>query len=303
MNQYQFHFKDQAFNGAVMVFKKIWPAAIVVSLIVAILSNTIQLPLLLQMMNWDFETLNQIQSKIQDISNILQKNGDPSAEIEALFGHLNYALLLPFIAIACFIYGWNVELFYQLNQQEIMTGSRSIGAVIKASFNRRIITQILFMVVFSLFMGISFMLFVLLVAMLAKINSLLSILIGFIGFFVWLLYMIRFLLAPAAIALGQYRMNEAFAFSFQNINFKRAAMVGLIGIVVLIGLAILSYAFGALTMPIAKSVSKQLGTAPAYFTTQLLNAIIGGISNAFIFACSAALYYRYSDHNEASLEV
>jgi hypothetical protein len=79
-------------------------------------------------------------------------------------------------------------------------------------------------------------------------------------------------------------------------------MVGLISLVVLIGLAILSYAFGALTMPIAKIVLNQFGSAPSYFISQLLNSLIGGISNAFIFACSAALYYRYSDINETSIE-
>ena len=297
MNQYQFHFKDQAFSGAVMVFKKIWPAAIVISLIISLFNNAIQLPLLLKMMNWDFETLNALQSKLQEISRIMQKNGDPSAQIESLFGQVNYVMILPFAAIASFLYAWNIELFYQLNQHEIEHQARPIGSIFKLSFNKQIVTQIVFLIVFGLLMGISFMLFMLIVASLSKMLSILGILVGFIGFFVWLLLMLRFLLAPAAIALGKYKLNEAFGFSYQNITFKRAAMIGLIGLVVFIGLALLGYAFGAISLPIASAIGKQFGTAASYISLQLLNALIGGISNAFIFACSAALYYRYSNHD------
>ena len=295
MNQYQFHFKDQAFNGAVMVFKKTWPVAILISLVISLFNSVIQLPLLLKMMHWDFETLNTLQSRLQEISQIMQKNGDPSSEIESLFGQMNYVMILPFAAIACFLYAWNIELFFQLTQNEIKHQTRSIGLIFKQSFSNQIVTQIVFLIVFGLLMVISFMLFMLIVTTLAKMASILGVLVGFIGFFVWLMLMLRFLLAPAAIALGKYKLNEAFGFSYQNITFKRAAMIGLIGVVVLIGLAILGYAFGALSIPVSNAIGKQFGTAASYISLQLLNALIGGISNAFIFACSAALYYRYSN--------
>ena len=125
-----------------------------------------------------------------------------------------------------------------------------------------------------------------------QISKILGIFIGFVGIFFLMFFILRFSLGFAAIVHGKMSINEAFAYSFTKITFKRAAMLFLMGIVTLV---VMGIAGGIGGMIVHLLVSRDHSDPMIYYVVnQIFGTIMGVIVSTFIFTGSSALYFRYS---------
>jgi hypothetical protein len=134
-----------------------------------------------------------------------------------------------------------------------------------------------------------------------SVSKALGIVVGFLGFFVVLILLIRFILAPAAIVHGNMGVMEAFSYSFRNLTMKRAAMLGLMGLVVLIIAGIISAVANTLVLAL---ISKD-GNSPIIFYSvqQLIGTLLGTLVSAFMYSGLSALYFRYSEDEVDQTEI
>lgn len=129
---------------------------------------------------------------------------------------------------------------------------------------------------------------------------------GFGGFLAFLLILVlfavllRFLIAPAAIVHGNMAIGDAIAFSWKNINMRRAFTLLLIGfvffIVAIIIFAIIGGIVGLIGMKSLNNES-EMGTMSIvlFVIGQIISGVLGAIISAYLYSSLSALYFRFSN--------
>lgn len=291
MKNYLLAFRDQVFNGSMMLYKRIFVPYLILSFIVGIITAVIFIPLLLKFLGWDFVDLQTLESRMSEIGQTGQES-DPSEVFKSLFTTFNFEYLIPLVLLGFFITPWSLNIYYTLNDFEVRNNNINIIAVLKASFSGKIFTLLAFVIVYYLLIGFSFMIFIFLIIQIMSMVKILGILLGFFGIFFLILFLFRFALAPAAIVHGNMNMSQAFGYSFSNFTMKRSALLCLMGLVVLVVMGIISSISSSIVDAI---ISKNEVDAMLYFVVgQIFANIFGALAGAFIFAGSSALYFRYS---------
>jgi MFS family permease len=298
MKYYLAQFRDQVFNGSLSLYKRVFLQFLVLNIAIGLISLTVYTPLILKLFSWNFSDLVDVQSKMEEMSELMKKGGDPSTVFEGIFGIPNYIYILPMVLFGLFIGVWSINLYYQLNDAEVRNNNRSLSKAFKKSFSSQLFTILGFMVIYYLLSFASFTIFMFIVVMLMQLSNVLGVLIGFVGFFFLLFFLLRFSLGFAAIVHGKMSISEAFGFSFTHITFKRAAMLLLMGMVTLVVMAIASGIGGVL---VHLFVNREHSDPMTYYVVnQIFGTIMGVIVSTFIYTGSSALYFRYSNDEEQS---
>lgn len=296
MKYYLAQFRDQVFNGSLSLYKRVFLQFLILNIVIGLISLAVYTPLILKLFSWNFSDLVGVQTKMEEMGELLKKGGDPYTLLEGVFGTPNYIYLLPLVVFGLFIGIWSMNVYYQLNNAEIRNSNRSIFEAIKLSFSPQLISLLGFMVLYYLLSIASFIIFMTVVVMLMQTINILGVLVGFIGFFFLLFFILRFSLGFAAIVHGKMSISEAFGFSFTHITFKRAAMLFLMGIVTLVVMGIASGIGGVLVHLI---VNREHSDPMTYYVVnQIFGTIMGVIVSTFIYTGSSALYFRYSNDED-----
>ncbi len=296
MKYYLAQFRDQVFNGSLSLYKRVFLKFLILNIVIGLISLAVYTPLILKLFSWDFSDLVGVQTKMEEMGELIKKGGDPYTLLEGVFGTPHYIYLLPLVVFGLFIGIWSMNVYYQLNNSEIRNSNRSIFAAIRLSFSPQLLNLLGFMVLYYLLSIASFVIFMTVVVMLMQTINILGVLAGFIGIFFLLFFILRFSLGFAAIVHGKMSISEAFGFSFAHITFKRAAMLLLMGIVTLVVMGIASGIGGVLVHLI---VNREHSDPMTYYVVnQIFGTIMGVIVSTFIYTGSSALYFRYSNDEE-----
>ena len=296
MKYYLAQFRDQVFNGSLSLYKRVFFQFLILNIVIGLISLAVYTPLVLKLFSWNFSDLVDLQTKMEEMGELMKKGGDPSSALEGIFGTPNYIYMLPLILFGMFMGIWSLNLYYQLNDAEVRNSNRSILSALKNSFSPQLFSILGFMIIYYLLSIASFVIFMAIVVMIMQITKVLGIIIGFIGFFFLLFFILRFSLGFAAIVHGKMSISEAFAYSFTKITFKRAAMLFLMGIVTLVVMGIASGIGGMIVHLIVNREHSDPMTY--YLVNQIFGTIMGVIVSTFIFTGSSALYFRYSDDED-----
>jgi hypothetical protein len=296
MKYYLAQFRDQVFNGSLSLYKRVFLQFLILNIAIGLISLAVYTPLILKLFSWDFSDLVGVQTKMEEMGELIKKGGDPYTLLEGVFGTPNYIYLLPLVVFGLFIGIWSMNVYYQLNNSEIRNSNRSIFAAIRLSFSPQLLNLLGFMVLYYLLSIASFIIFMTVVVMLMQTINILGVLAGFIGFFFLLFFILRFSLGFAAIVHGKMSNSEAIGFSFTHLTFKRSAMLLLMGIVTLVVMGIASGIGGVLVHLI---VNREHSDPMTYYVVnQIFGTIMGVIVSTFIYTGSSALYFRYSNDEE-----
>ena len=255
MKNYLAQFRDQVFNGSLNLYKRIFLRSLAINFFISLISVLAITPLILKMFNWSFSDLLNLQTRVQEISELVRKGEDPATAFDGLIGNINYLYALPMFLIAIFISIWSMHIYYLLC----------------------IVSVVIFMFI---------------VVLLMQVIQILGILIGFVGFFFLLFFMARFSLGFAAIVHGKMSVSDAFAYSFHHINMKRAAMLLLMGIMLIVVFAIVS-GIGGLILSLF--ISSNADPMIFYSVKQVFGSLMSAVVVSFIYTSSSALYFRYSN--------
>jgi MFS family permease len=296
MKYYLAQFRDQVFNGSLSLYKRVFFQFLILNIVIGLISLAVYTPLVLKLFSWNFSDLVDLQTKMEEMGELMKNGGDPSSALEGIFGTPNYIYMLPLIMFGMFMGIWSLNLYYQLNDAEIRNSNRSIISAVRNSFSPQLFSILGFMILYYLLSISSFVIFMALVVMIMQITKVLGIIIGFIGFFFLLFFILRFSLGFAAIVHGKMSISEAFAYSFTKITFKRAAMLLLMGIVTLVVMGIASGIGGMIVHLIVNREHSDPMTY--YLVNQIFGTIMGVIVSTFIFTGSSALYFRYSNDED-----
>jgi hypothetical protein len=296
MKYYLAQFRDQVFNGSLSLYKRVFFQFLILNIVIGLISLAVYTPLVLKLFSWNFSDLVDLQTKMEEMGELMKNGGDPSYALEGIFGTPNYIYMLPLILFGMFMGIWSLNLYYQLNDAEIRNSNRSILSALKNSFSPQLFSILGFMILYYLLSISSFVIFMAIVVMIMQITKVLGIIIGFIGFFFLLFFILRFSLGFAAIVHGKMSISEAFAYSFTKITFKRAAMLFLMGIVTLVVMGIASGIGGMIVHLIVNREHSDPMTY--YLVNQIFGTIMGVIVSTFIFTGSSALYFRYSNDED-----
>jgi hypothetical protein len=296
MKYYLAQFRDQVFNGSLSLYKRVFFQFLILNIVIGLISLAVYTPLVFKLFSWNFSDLVDLQTKMEEMGELMKNGGDPSSALEGIFGTPNYIYMLPLVLFGMFMGIWSLNLYYQLNDAEIRNSNRSILSALKNSFSPQLFSILGFMILYYLLSISSFVIFMAVVVMIMQITKVLGIIIGFIGFFFLLFFILRFSLGFAAIVHGKMSISEAFAYSFTKITFKRAAMLFLMGIVTLVVMGIASGIGGMIVHLIVNREHSDPMTY--YLVNQIFGTIMGVIVSTFIFTGSSALYFRYSDDED-----
>lgn len=292
MKNYLAQFRDQVFNGSLSLYKRIFLRSLVINFFISLISVLAITPLILKMFNWSFSDLLNLQTRVQEISELVRKGEDPATAFDGLIGNINYLYALPMFLIAIFISIWSMHIYYQLNDQEIRYENRSIITAIKNALSPQLFRLLAYMILYYLLCIASVVIFMFIVVLLMQVIQILGILIGFVGFFFLLFFMARFSLGFAAIVHGKMSVSDAFAYSFHHINMKRAAMLLLMGIMLIVVFAIVS-GIGGLILNLF--ISSNADPMIFYSVKQVFGSLMSAVVVSFIYTSSSALYFRYSN--------
>lgn len=292
MKNYLLAFRDQVFNGSLVLYKRIFIPYLILSLLVGIIFAIIVTPLILKFIGWDFADLLAFQSKMDEINQSMSAGGDPSEIFKDLIQEFHFEYLVPVILLGLFITPWSFNLYHTLNDNEVRYGSNSIMKALKQSFSGKILTLLAYILVYYLLVAFSFIIFIFLVAKLMSLAKILGILVGFFGIFFLIFFLFRFALGPSAIVHGNMSMSQAFGYSFTHITMKRSALLCLMSLVVLVVMGIIS----GISTTIVKAIITQsnVGANVYFIVHQIIANIFGALAGAFLYAGSSALYFRYS---------
>lgn len=292
MKNYLLAFRDQVFNGSLLLYKRIFIPYLLLSLLVGIITAITFIPLILKFIGWDFADLLAVQSKMQEFNQNMSSGGNPADMFKELIKGYHFEYLVPVILLGLFITPWSFNLYYTLNDNEVRNGSNSILKALKQSFSGKILTLLAFILVYYLLIAFSFIIFIFIVAKLMSLAKILGILVGFFGIFFLIFFLFRFALGPSAIVHGNMTMSQAFGYSFTHITMKRSALLCLMGLVVLVVMGIIS----GISSTIVNAIISQsnVGANVYFIVNQIISNIFGALASAFIYAGSSALYFRYS---------
>jgi hypothetical protein len=300
MKEYLQEFRNQAFEGSIKLFRRILIPYFVLNVIIAVISLTVLVPLLLKAFGWELADFLSLSEKMQEASQVARNGGDPMEIFTNIFGSIQPLFIILYIITGILVHCWLINAFFTLNDNEVRHGSRSFAKALAASFNGRILNIFGYLLAYCLFTFVLVLVFIFLIVMLVSISKIIGVILGFIGFFAIIIYLFRFSLGLPALVHGHMNFGDAIAFSYRHITWKRAGLIFLVFLILFILFAILSYILNLMVF----AVLGKEGNSPGMMLVvqQVLSAITGGILGAFIYAAMSALYFRYSSDEETEQE-
>lgn len=306
MNSTIHSFKDKVFEATIALTKKVLPQYFILNILLTALSFIIIIPLFAYGLGFSIERILNFNDEIKNMATQMQQNPqNPMAVFKEIFVNINYGIIALAAFFALIINITFYTLFYQTNENAIKEESNEMSSIFKGtSFSKilRLLNAYILLVI--LIMG-SLMLVMVIVALMSKIHVAIGVLLGLTALVFWVLSLMRLVLVFPALMHGSMTFQDAMAFSFKNITFKRAALLLLFGFVFLIAMAIVSGIFVFLLNSVIKpSESGNINWVNLVFV-QIINLLIGVITTAFMLTASSALYYRYlpTDETDTNIDI
>jgi hypothetical protein len=300
MKEYLQLFRGSAFTGAFSLYKRILLSNLILNALIFVVSGAILLPLILNGLGWELTDLLSFRQKLQEMFSHITPGSNPFESFMQMFGTINYAYIFLATLVALLVSGYKNVAFYRLNDNEVRHANNSFLTALKEGFSEKMFAMIGLSFVLGLIMVVIFLVYGLIVFLLYSIAAFIGILFGFILFFITAIFLIRFMFATPALVHGNMGIFESINYSFRNITWKRAALLFLMGIVAFIVSAIFGMVIG-LIMKLAG-----LNGENASFTMlcigQLIETITNAVVSAFFFAAFTAIYFRYSEDEDAEVE-
>ncbi len=292
MREYLLLFRGQAFNGALALMKRILLSNILIVVLMSIVATSAIFPLLLNGFGWTIADVAGLKDKMQDVFKALSEGGNPWDVIGQLFGQINYAFLALAALLGVLFSVYQYVTLFKLNDNEVRTGNRNVLDAFKMGFSEKIIAMLgLYFILFLIFaVGIGVYIFAL--VLISGVSKFMAVLLGFFLFFVLIGFIIRFAIAPSALIHGNMGVFESIQFSMQKITWKRAGILFLMGLVMIVASMIIG---GILGSVIAMAGLSNATTTPIFMLNQVIQSAIGAIVGSFMYAAYTALYFRYSD--------
>jgi hypothetical protein len=285
-------FRSQVFEGAIDLLKKVFIQHLVLYLIISIVSLLLVLPIVIYGLGWSFTDLMNFEQTIQSMSMEMQQGGDPLSLVKGLFSNINFGLLSLAGILSLFVNSFSYIVFLKINQNKIFETNIGLSNLMKTTSFSSVLKMIGFYLLMMLLILATFLLFFVIIFRIAVLSKILAVLLGFFGFFFVCIFLCRFALALPALIHGNLSISNAFGYSFVNITWKRAGLLFLMSIVLLIALAVISGVLSLLALPF-KAGSGEISYA--YFAVQQITSFISGVVMlSFSFSALSALYYRYS---------
>ncbi len=294
MKDYLLKFRSQAFEGAMSLFKRTLIPNFVLNIVMSIISLAILIPIILKAFGWGLTDFMNFGEKMQEMSQTMRTGSDSSEVFKNMFSSLNFIYLFLAILLGMLIYCWMFYTFLKLNDNEVRTKNNGFVSALAGSFSGRIFTILGFSIVYALLYTTIGVIFIFLMVMLIAVTKPIGILLAFFGFFVIVIFMLRFSLGLPAIVHGNMSISEAMSFSYRSLTWKRAGMIFLVGLILMIVLIILSLIITGITFSI---IDKNSDSITSLVVQQIFSSITSAIIGAFIYASLTALYFRYSNDN------
>jgi hypothetical protein len=292
MNILLSRFRSQVFEGAIDLFKKAFLQHLILYLIITVVSLLLVMPLVIYGLGWSFADLINFEQTIQSMSLEMQQGGDPMELIKGLFSNINFGLLSLAVLLSLFINSFSYIVFLKINQNKVFETNIGLSNLIKTTSFSSILKMIGFYLLMMLLISSTFLLFFVIIFRIAILSKVLAILLGFFGFFFVCIFLCRFTLALPALIHGDLSISNAFGYSFVNLTWKRAGLLFLMGIALLIGFGVISGVLSLLATPFKAEPGE---ISYAYFAIQQITSFVSGlVMLSFSFSALSALYFRYS---------
>ncbi len=293
MKNYLIEFRDQVFGGAMSLYKRIFLSYILLNIVIGVLAAAVLIPLMLKFLGWDISFLLNLQDTMKEMNQQIIEGADPGTLFGDLVTEMHFEYLIPVLIIGLLYVPWSINLYYSLNDNEIRNSENGILKAIRKSFSINVFRMLALIIVYYLLMLASLIIFFFLISLLMAVSKALGIIVGFVGFFFLIFFLVRFAIAPAAMSHGNMGMGQAFSYSYSKITMKRAALLTLMFIVIIVILGICS----SISSVIVNAVINRNNADPMTYLmiNQIFSKIFGAITGAFLYAGSSALYFRYSE--------
>ena len=290
MNDYQQGFKKDILNAAFNLTKRIWLKVTVAYTIQSILAAIVFIPVVLFVFNFDLNFLQQVSEGGAAAGQAMQEymeSIDPSRFLTFSF----IGTMVGVFIVVLLITSWGYNLFFLLSDQEIRQGNVSFPQVLSQSFNQNIFRLLAANLLIGLVIAGG-------VAITAVATGLFF-LLGLLLFFGVMLLFSKFILTFPAIVHENRSVGSAISYSFKHITFARAVKVMGVGILLFVGLIVMSLVVGAISMIF--NFIPVIGP----LVNMAVNILFGGLVMTFIVALISGLYFRYAssiENGEPGLE-
>jgi hypothetical protein len=293
MKDYLLKFRSQAFDGAISLFKRTLIPNFILSIIISLVALAVITPLALKAFNISLKEFIDMGENMQGFSQRANSGEDPRTIFSNLFNSFNMLFVFLMIITGLILYSWMFNAYFQLNDNEVKNKDNSFLHALSKSFSRKTFAILGYTLIYLLiYIGI-FVLFVVLIALLMQTAGFIAAIAGFILFFVVMIFMLRFTLGFPAIVHGNMTVAESLSFSFRHLTWKRAGLIFLVSIILLIALMLISLVISLITMAIVNKETS--GSLTFLIVSQILNTITLAIIGSFIYASMTAQYFRYSN--------
>lgn len=297
MNIYLQKFKDQAFEASIFLTKNVLKQHFYANLILFAITLILIFPLILFASGMSFSELIGFQDQMMEQLKEIQQNGEkPNFDFFVeQFKSFNFGFMAIVLFISSLINVFFYILYLKINENKIFSQSKNLIEIIKTINISLFIRLILGIILMYLTVVFTFIIFLFITVILAKASVFLSVFIGFLGFFFVIIFLFKLSLVVPAIVHGNLSINESFAYSFQNITWKRAALLFLFTFVLFIVYFIVSLilmsAIGFLKSDNGISlIHTGLG--------QIISLVLGVFFSAFLVSAMSTIYYRYANIEE-----
>src|SRR6188472_1627508 len=113
MKEYLLLFRDQVFNGALMLMKRVLVSNIIISVLVSAVSIALIVPLILKAIGWTFADLVGLKEKMQSIPKYVSDSGDIKGFFMQMFGNINYGYLAVAILVGILFSAYQYVVFFR----------------------------------------------------------------------------------------------------------------------------------------------------------------------------------------------
>lgn len=293
MKEYLQLFRGAAFNGAFVLFKRILISNLVINLILAILTAAVVFPLVLAGLGWELADVLNFQEKIKEMASSIQPGTNPLEIMAQMFGDINLGYVFLALLVLLLFTAYKNVVLYRLNDAEVRQSNPSFLDALKSGLSEKIFSMIGLSFMLGLLIGAIILVYILVVFLLYSMATYLGVILGFILFFFVAIFIIRFMMASPALIHGNMGVFESISYSFKHITWKRAGLLFLMGLVVIIISAIVGGIIGLITGAVGLKGGNV--SIPLMFTNQLVQTIVDSIIGAFLLSAFSAIYFRYSE--------
>lgn len=199
------------------------------------------------------------------------------------------SLLIMLVGLTISSWGWVCN--YMITAHKAAGTYQNLGDILGKSFNGKVFKLLGLTILMAIIAAVLF----LVVGLLALVVS--NAIVMFVLMFLVFTVLLMFGLIPAALVIGEMSFGEAFSFSFQHMKFRKALVLALIfiGIIIVIGLISVGI-FSAVISAGSLGVMAGIGGLYMLFLITFINSLCTSIFSG--------LYFKYSeaDSGEMNLE-